>query len=195
MPMLAPESPVLEPAPRAWRDRAIVLVGLMGVGKTTIGRRLAARLKLPFVDADAEIEQAAGASVSEIFARFGEAGFRDGERRVIRRLMAGRRAVIATGGGAFVDPETRELILARGLAIWLDADIDVLVERTSRRDTRPLLRSGDPWQTLSALAEQRRPFYAEAPIHVRSQPGPHTTTVQHVCDKLDHFWSTHDATA
>lgn len=194
MPIAAPETITLETPPLAWRKRSIVLIGLMGVGKTTIGRRLAVKLKLPFVDADAEIEQAAGATVTEIFGRYGETGFRDGERRVIRRLMAGPRSVIATGGGAFVDAETRALILAHGLAVWLDADIDVLVERTSRRNTRPLLREGDPRQTLKRLAELRRPFYAEAPVHVLSQPGPHATTVTHVGAALEHFWGTHDET-
>ena len=155
----------------------IVLVGLMGVGKTTIGRRLALRLGLPFVDADAEIETASGMTVSEIFARFGEAHFRDGERRVIARLIDGAPKVVATGGGAFIQDDTRTLILARTLAVWLDADIATLVERVRRRDTRPLLKDRDPGEVLTALAAIRNPIYAQAPIHVGSKRGPHAETV------------------
>ncbi|HEX8445736.1 MAG TPA: shikimate kinase [Sphingomonas sp.] len=159
-------------------DRTIVLVGLMGVGKTTIGRRLAARMRLPFVDTDREIERAAGLTIPEIFERFGEAHFRDGERRVIQRLLQGRRAVLATGGGAFMDEQTRALILARATAIWLDADLDVLAERVSRRHgTRPLLAGNDPRAVLEKLAQARNPIYALAPVHVRSEPLPHEATV------------------
>jgi shikimate kinase len=165
-------------------DRPLVLVGLMGVGKSSVGKRLGQRLHLDFVDADEAIEQAAGCSVSEIFARFGEPEFRAGERRVIRRLMAGGPQVIATGGGAFVDDETRALILADGIAIWLQADIDLLVERTAKRDTRPLLRQGDPKDILTRLAAQREPFYAQAPIHVLSGRGPHEVVVNQIVDAL-----------
>jgi shikimate kinase len=174
-------------SPDARTDRSIVLVGLMGVGKTTIGRRLAARLGLPFVDADHEIEVAAGMTISEIFDKFGEAHFRDGERRVIARLINGEPRVIATGGGAFMQPDTRALILERATAVWLDADVKVLADRVGRvgrRDTRPLLVGRDPLETLTALAEQRNPIYALAPIHVRSQPLPHEATVEAIIEAL-----------
>ncbi len=169
---------VVQTRPDLAREPTIVLVGLMGVGKTTIGRRLAARLRLGFVDTDREIERASGMSIPEIFERFGEAHFRDGERRVIQRLLQGRRTVLATGGGAFMDPETRALILARATAIWLDADLDVLAERVSRRQgTRPLLAGADPRTVLGQLAAVRNPIYALAPVHVRSEPLPHEATV------------------
>ena len=160
-----------------WTGRPIVLVGLMGVGKTTVGRRLAHRLGLPFVDADHEIETAAGMSVAEIFDRFGEPYFRDGERRVIQRLVDGTPKVIATGGGAFIDDGTRAMILAEAIAVWLDAHPDILAERVQRRDTRPLLRGRDPRQVLADLARARSPFYAQAHHRVRSQKGPHEATV------------------
>ncbi|KQU62467.1 MULTISPECIES: shikimate kinase [Sphingomonas] len=160
-----------------WTGRPIVLVGLMGVGKSTVGRRLAIRLAVPFVDADHEIESAAGMTVAEIFERFGEPYFRDGERRVIGRLMDGAPKVIATGGGAFIDETTRALILDQSTAIWLNAHPDVLAERVRRRDTRPLLRGRDPRRVLADLAVARDPFYAQAHIHVSSQRGPHETTV------------------
>lgn len=169
---------------RAAAARPITLVGLMGVGKTTIGRRLAARLHLPFVDADAEIETASGMTVSEIFERFGEAHFRDGERRVIARLIDGAPKVIATGGGAFIQADTRALILARTLAVWLDADIPTLVERVRRRDTRPLLKARDPGEVLAELAAVRNPIYALAPIHVGSRRGPHAETVDAIVAAL-----------
>jgi shikimate kinase len=164
--------------------KPIVLVGLMGAGKTTVGRRLAARLHLPFTDADDEIEKAAGLSIAEMFSRYGEPAFRDGERRVIQRLMAGPTQVIATGGGAFVDPVTRALILAHAIAIWLQADIDLLVERTARRDTRPLLASGDPRTILTELLAVRTPAYEQAPIHVRSDRGPHELSVETIIAAL-----------
>ncbi len=164
--------------------RPITLVGLMGVGKTTIGRRLAARLGLPFVDADAEIETASGMSVAEIFERFGEAYFREGERRVIARLVDGPPKVIATGGGAFIQPETRALILERTLAVWLDADIATLVERVRRRDHRPLLKDKDPATVLTELAAVRNPIYAEAPIRVNSRQAPHEVTVAAIVSAL-----------
>src|SRR5574338_1129259 len=122
-------------------DRPLVLVGLMGVGKSTVGRRLARRLGLPFVDSDAEIEDAAGLSAAEVYERYGESDFRDGERRLVARLIEGDAGVIATGGGAYVDPRTRELLNSRAITVWLDAPIDILAERTSRRNTRPLLRT------------------------------------------------------
>ena len=165
------------PANTLWTGQPIVLVGLMGVGKTTIGRRLAARLRLPFVDADEEIERAAALSVAEIFERYGEGHFRDGERRVIARLMDGAPKVIATGGGAFVNEDTRRLMLASSLVVWLDADPQVLVGRVKRRDTRPLLRGRDPAAVLAELAAVRNPIYAQAHLRVSSQQAPHEATV------------------
>ncbi|MGI4879793.1 MAG: shikimate kinase [Janthinobacterium lividum] len=164
--------------------RTIVLVGLMGAGKSTIGRRLASRLGLPFVDADTEIERASGLSIAEIFERFGEAHFRDGERRVIARLIDGPVKVVATGGGAFVAADTRALILARALAVWLDADIATLAERVRRRNTRPLLRDRDPAEVLTELAAIRNPLYAEAHIHISSKPTPHDATVRSILAAL-----------
>jgi shikimate kinase len=164
--------------------RPIALVGLMGAGKTTVGRRLAARLDLPFVDADAEIETASGLSVSEIFERFGEAHFRDGERRVIARLVDGAPKVIATGGGAFMQDETRSLLLERAVIIWLDADIETLVERVRRRNTRPLLKDKDPGEVLTALAAVRNPVYAQAHIRVPSKSSPHGDTVDAIIAAL-----------
>ena len=165
--------------------RPIVLVGLMGVGKTTVGRRLAAQLGCRFLDSDAAIEEAARLSVSEIFDAFGEAYFRDGERRVITRLLSEGPGVIATGGGAFCQDETRDLILAKALVVWLDCDTETLVERTGRRDTRPLLRGTDRREVLARLAEQRRPLYAQAHIHIRAGTGPHTRTVAAIIEALD----------
>tara|TARA_R110000824_G_scaffold161984_7_gene337538 strand:+ start:4671 stop:5246 length:576 start_codon:yes stop_codon:yes gene_type:complete len=165
-------------------DQPIVLVGLMGVGKTTVGRRLAKRLGLAFVDADEEIERAAGLTVEEIFNRFGEGYFRDGERRVITRLLDGKRQIIATGGGAFMNEGTRALILEKAIAIWLDADLDTLVKRVARRNTRPLLQSGDPAKILADLATIRNPVYATAHIHIRGNDSPHETTVEKIIEAL-----------
>jgi shikimate kinase len=165
-------------------DRAIVLVGLMGAGKTTVGRRLAQRLELPFVDADEEIETAAGMKINEIFEQFGEPYFRDGERRVIARLVDGSPKVIATGGGAFMNEETRALILERATAVWLEADIETLVDRVRRRSTRPLLKGRDPREVLTELAKIRNPIYALAPIRVKSQPSPHDATVKSILQAL-----------
>jgi len=157
--------------------RPIVLVGMMGVGKSTIGRRLALRLGYDFADADEEIEQAANMSVSEIFAQFGEEYFRDGERRVISRLIEQDRIVIATGGGAFSEAETRDLILERAISVWLDAPIDTLVQRVARRDTRPLLKDRDPETVLTELMNKRRADYSQASLRVVSDNGPHERTV------------------
>ncbi len=168
-------------------DRPIVLVGLMGVGKSTIGRRLAAQLGRGFIDADEAIEAAAQRSIPEIFEQFGEAYFRDGERRVIARLIEDHDGVIATGGGAFVNDETRALILAKGIAVWIDCAIDTLVERTARRSTRPLLKSGDPREILTRLYEERRGFYAQAPIHVMSDAGPHDATTMRILEALEQW--------
>jgi shikimate kinase len=163
---------------------SIVLVGLMGAGKSTVGRRLAARLGLAFADSDEEIERAAGRSINEIFQRFGESEFRDGERRVIARLVAGPPKVIATGGGAFMNENTRTLILGNCISVWLDADVATLAERVSRRDTRPLVSGKDPHQVLRDLAERRNPFYALAHIHVRGERLPHDRTVDQILDGL-----------
>jgi shikimate kinase len=176
------DSDAVTPVPAG--ERSIVLVGLMGAGKSTVGRRLAKRLGLEFVDADDAIEAAAGLSISEIFARYGEPYFRDGERRVIQRLVAGPRKVIATGGGAFADAETRATILRDAIAVWLDADIDTLVARVSRRDHRPLLKGRDPGEVLRDLAARRNPLYAEAPIRVVSEPAPHQVTVDAIVAAL-----------
>lgn len=165
--------------------RSLVLVGMMGVGKSTVGRRLALRLGLPFVDADDAIVEAAGLTIQEIFDRYGEPYFRDGERRVIARLIDGPPKVIATGGGAFVQPETRALILERATAIWLDADLDILVERVSRKEGRPLLKDRDPRTVLSELAAARNPFYAMAPVHVVSTATPHEATVDRILEALE----------
>lgn len=167
-----------------WTGQPIVLVGLMGVGKSTVGRRLAAKLSVPFVDADTEIEEAAGMSIAEIFDAYGEAYFRDGERRVIARLMDGSPKVIATGGGAFINDDTRREVLDHALAVWLDAPVDVLVERVRRRDTRPLLRGRDPGEVLRDLAAVRNPIYALAPIRVESNHAPHEVTVRDILEAI-----------
>jgi shikimate kinase len=166
-------------------DRPIVLVGLMGVGKSTVGRRLAKRLGLPFVDSDAEIEGASGYSAAEVFERYGESDFRDGERRLVARLIEGDVRVIATGGGAYADPRTRELLNERAITVWLDAPVDILAERTSRRDTRAQLRNGDPKATLERLAEERRPQYEEAHIHVKSGDGAHKDVVDAIIHAVE----------
>jgi shikimate kinase len=171
-----------EPLPRP--DRCIVLVGLMGAGKSTVGRRLARRLSMPFFDSDEEIERAAVHSIPEIFDRFGEASFRDGERRVIRRLIGGEPKVIATGGGAFMDEETRRLILEKAIAVWLAADEEILAERVSRRDHRPLLAGKEPLPVLRGLAAARNPVYAEAHLQVRSESAPHELTVDRILEGL-----------
>jgi shikimate kinase len=169
-------------APRP--PRTIVLVGLMGAGKTNIGRRLAARLHLDFIDADAEIEAAAGESIEEIFRRRGEAVFRDGERRVIARLLDGPVHVLATGGGAFMDPRTRSRIRERGISIWLRAELELLLARVARRDNRPLLKASDPRTVLATLMEKRHPIYAEANIVVDSIDGPPELTLAKVIAAL-----------
>lgn len=165
-------------------DRPIVLVGLMGVGKSTVGRRLAKRLGLPFVDSDDEIADAAGATPAEIFERFGETDFRDGERRLVARLIDGELRVIATGGGVFVDPRTRRLLNERAITVWLDAPVAVLAERTARRDTRVQLRTGDRLATLERLAAERRTAYAEAHLKVTSGEGAHRDVVEAIVDAV-----------
>jgi shikimate kinase len=167
-------------------DRPIVLVGLMGAGKSTIGRRLARRLGVPFVDSDAAIEDAAGLSPAEVFERYGEKEFRDGERRLVARLVdEGKVSVIATGGGAYIDPRTRRLLNERAITVWLDAPVDILTERTSRRDTRAQLRNGDPKATLERLAEERRQAYEQAHLHIKSGTGAHKQVVDEIVRALD----------
>lgn len=166
-------------------DRPLVLVGMMGVGKSTIGRKLAHLLHLPFADADDEIVAAAKMPIAEIFEQFGEGYFRDGERRVIARLLEGGPAVIATGGGAFVQPETAALILDKGLPIWLDSDTETLVERVSRNNKRPLLRGGNVREIVTRMKAEREPAYARAAIKVMSDAGPHGATVNRILEALD----------
>ena len=173
-------------------DRPVVLVGLMGVGKSTVGRRLARRLGLLFVDSDAEIEDAAGLSAAEVYERYGESDFRDGERRLVARLIEGDVRVIATGGGAFVDSRTRELLNQRAITVWLDAPVDILTERTSRRDTRAQLRNGDPKATLEKLANERRRSYEEAHIHVKSGDGAHKEVVDSIIESLEAYLAKRD---
>jgi shikimate kinase len=159
----------------------------MGVGKSTVGRRLARRLGLPFVDSDAAIEDAAGLSPAEVFERYGEQDFRDGERRLIARLIDDRVRVIATGGGVFVNPDTRKLLKERAITVWLDAPVDILAERTSRRDTRAQLRNGDRKATLEKLATERRQSYEQAHIHVKSGTGAHKDVVDEILRALHEF--------
>ena len=164
--------------------RSIVLIGLMGAGKTAVGRRLAAKLDLPFTDADTEIELAAGQTVSEIFADYGEPYFRRGELRVIARLLEGGPQVLATGGGAYMDEATRANIKERGISIWLRAELPVLLHRVRRRDNRPLLASGDPDKVMRELMKKRYPIYAEADITVESRDVPHELIVADTAEAL-----------
>lgn len=168
--------------------RTIVLVGMMGAGKSTVGRRVATRLGLRFVDADAEIEAAAGCPIEDIFERHGEAAFRDGEHRVIARLLEQPVHVLAAGGGAFSDPRTRDVIRRRGVSVWLRADVDLLQRRVARRNNRPLLKSGNLRETLDRLVTERYPIYAQADIIIDSEDGPPDRTVDRVIRSLeDHF--------
>lgn len=169
------------------RARTITLVGLMGVGKSSVGRRLANALDLPFKDADVEIEAAAGRSIPDIFAEMGEPAFREGERRVITRLLENPPHVLATGGGAFMNDETRALIKERSISVWLKADLDVLVRRVSRKDSRPLLSGKDPLAVLTELAEKRYPVYAQADIMVETGDTAHHVTVDQVIHALTAF--------
>jgi len=166
------------------RRRTIVLVGLMGVGKSSVGRRLAAALELPFRDADSEVEAAAGRTIPEIFADLGEAAFREGERRVIARLLEQPPHVLATGGGAFMSPETRELIKSKAISVWLKAELDVLARRVGRKETRPLLTGKDPLEVLKAQAEARYPSYAEADLTVETGDTAHHVTVDQIIRAL-----------
>jgi shikimate kinase len=174
----------MNPDPRL-RRKTIALVGLMGVGKSSIGRRLALSLDLPFRDADNEVEAAAGQTISDIFAAYGEQAFREGERKVIARLMDDGPHVLATGGGAFVNDETRALIKERAISVWLKADLDLLARRVSRKDTRPLVRGKDPLKVLTELAEVRYPLYAQADLVVQTGDTPHYEAVEAVLKALN----------
>ncbi len=182
---VSPPSEASLAALRGRITRPLVLVGMMGVGKSTVGRKLAQMLELAFFDADDEIVKAANMPISDIFDTFGEEHFRDGERRVIARLLEQSGCIIATGGGAFVQEETRRLILAQGTAVWLDSDVRTLVERVGRNDKRPLLRGGDTRAILHKMKVDREPFYRQAPIHVKSDNGPHSQTVLRIVRELD----------
>jgi shikimate kinase len=176
---------------RGLGGRTIALVGMMGAGKSSIGKRLGARLGLPFVDADTEIEQAANATISEIFERHGEPYFRDGERRVIRRLLDDRPKVLATGGGAFIQPETRAAIQDGAVTIWLKADRDLILSRVRRRSNRPLLKTPDLEARIDQLIAERYPVYAEADIHVQSRDVAHDIVIEDIvaalAARLDHL--------
>jgi shikimate kinase len=171
--------------PIPFENRTIALVGLMGVGKSTVGRRLAARLGLPFADGDDEIEQAAGMTVSEIFATMGETAFREGEARVMRRLLEGPPMVLATGGGAVLNAETRALLKQASVMVWLRADLKIVASRVQRRDTRPLLRGKDAFQALSEMAEVRYPVYGEAHLTVDVGAGAHSEAVEAILAALE----------
>jgi shikimate kinase len=166
------------------RRRTIALVGLMGVGKSSVGRRLANALGLPFRDVDFEVESAAGRSIPDIFAELGEPAFRDGERRVIQRLLDEPPHVLATGGGAFVDAKTRDLIKAKAISVWLKTDLEVLARRIGRKDARPLLIGRDPMEVLKAQAEARYPTYAQADITVETGDAAHHVTVDQLLRAL-----------
>jgi shikimate kinase len=168
--------------------RSIVLIGMMGVGKSSIGRRLGARLAIPFVDADAEIEKAAGMSIADIFARHGQEAFRSGEARVIARLLNGGPQVLATGGGAVMNPATRALIQQRGVSIWLSAEFELLLRRISKRKAeRPMLQTADPAATLRELLAEREPIYAQSDLTVESREVPHDAVVAEIIERLADF--------
>jgi shikimate kinase len=166
-------------------EKTLVLVGMMGAGKTSVGRRLASTLGVPFRDADVEIEAAAGCTINEIFARFGEPAFRDGERKVIARLLTDPPHILAAGGGAFVDPETRQRIKESAVSVWLRAPLELLIQRVMRKDNRPLLRNTDSRTTLERLLREREPIYAEADIIVESDEGPHDVVVKRIVAALE----------
>lgn len=172
--------------------RTIALVGLMGVGKSTVGRRLARRLNLPFADGDVEIEAAAAMTVSDIFARLGEAEFRAGEARVMKRLLEGPRMVLATGGGAILNPDTRALLKDRAVTVWMRADLETVASRVQRRDTRPLLRGREPLEALKSMAEVRYPIYATADLVVDVTGGAHTDAVEAIVQALEAHWAAHE---
>lgn len=170
-------------------DRTIVLVGMMGAGKTTVGRRLAPRLGLKFMDADEEIERAAGMKVADLFREHGEESFRRGEAQIIERLLDGPPIVLATGGGAMINESTRNIIAKKSVSVWISSDIDTLVKRATRRGTRPLLKTGDPRETLLRLLEERREFYSQATIQVDSRPGPHSNTVNAIIEAISPYFA------
>jgi shikimate kinase len=166
-------------------EKTVVLVGMMGAGKTSVGRRLASTLGVPFRDADVEIETAAGCTINDIFERYGEPEFRNGERKVIGRLLSDPPHVLAAGGGAFIDPETRTSIKQRAVSIWLRAPLELLMQRVSRKDTRPLLRNTDARATLERLLREREPIYAQADITVESDEGPQDVVVKRIVAALN----------
>ena len=174
----------LEAIKSALGDKSIVMVGLMGCGKSAVGRRLAARLGLPFVDADEEIEKAAGQSIEDMFAEHGEPYFREGERKVLARLMRSGPQVLATGGGAFMNTETRAAIAERGISVWLKAELPLLVRRVSKRNNRPLLKGSDPKTVMQNLMDVRYPVYAQADITVESRDVPHDVIVAEIIELL-----------
>ena len=177
----------MRPVNRALRAKPIALVGLMGVGKTTVGRRLSRRLAVPFYDSDEEIEQASGRTVAGYFRDHGEADFRAGERRVIDRLLTGDPIVLATGGGAFIPEETRNILNERAITVWLKGDFETIMERVSRKDTRPLLQVEDPRAKMRELMDVRYPIYAQAHVTVPIAKGPHIRTVNKVMRYLERY--------
>ena len=179
-----PLSPAVSAIRKALGTRSVVLVGMMGVGKSTVGKRLSARLQLPFVDTDRAVEEAAQRSVNEIFESYGEEAFRDGERRVIARVLQTPSQVVALGGGAWNNAETRTVVAAKAISIWLDADMAALVERVRRRMSRPLLQNGDAERVLAKLEQERRPIYALADIHLRVRSRPHNQVVDDLMQAL-----------
>ncbi len=179
--------PLARAVQRALNKRSVILVGMMGSGKSSIGRRLAAALEMRFVDADTEIEKAAGMTIEDIFAVHGEPYFREGEERVIRRLLQGGPQVLSTGGGAVVSPHTREAIAGGGISIWLDAPLELLLQRVLRRDNRPLLKTDDPRAVLKRLLSERRPYYAEANLKFESRDAPHEAVVDEILALLSSY--------
>jgi shikimate kinase len=181
--------PIETKVSRLLAGRTVVMVGMMGAGKSSIGRRLASRLGMAFADADTEIEQAANQSIPDIFEQHGEAYFRDGERRVIQRLLDGKPKVLATGGGAFIQPETRAAIQANGISVWLKADRDLLLSRVKRRNNRPLLKAGDPAEIIDKLIAERYPIYSEAAIHIQSRDIAHDVVIDDILAALADYLS------
>jgi shikimate kinase len=179
--------PLARSVRRALQKRSIILVGMMGSGKSSIGRRLAAALDLPFVDADAEIEEAAGMTIEDMFAVHGEPYFREGEERVIRRILQCGPQVLSTGGGAVASPRTRAVIARSGISLWLDAPVTLLLQRVMRRDNRPLLKTDDPKAVLERLLAQRRAFYAEADLKIESRDAPHEAVVDEILALLSSY--------
>lgn len=178
------EAQALDAIKSRLNGRSIVMVGLMGCGKSAVGRRLAHRLGLPFVDADEEIEKAAGKSIEDIFEDHGEAYFREGERKVLARLLRSKAQVLATGGGAYMNAETRAAIAETGISVWLKADLPLLVRRVAKRNNRPLLKNGDPEAVMQKLMDERYPIYAEADVTVQSRDVPHEVIVNEILERL-----------